>query len=390
MPPEDKARAPRRGERRFALGSSSSRHGPPAELVRDLFPRRSSSRSTAGARSSLRARQPHRGERDRRREREPDELGGQADACGLADDRHRAALALPAPARRSKPYLQWTSRCSTRASSPQQREHGVVVAGVRRRADAGARAPRVRSSSRTRCGVGASEWSRRTSTPWGLELAGGLRLDARHLRWAAHEADIDALEDPGDVSPTGRTRVVRPRRRQDAQRSPPAAAARCRSRRSRRTPPRPAHLAGAEGADAAPQLVRVGDQRRAAGEQELPASVSSKLCVVRRSALCRAPARLAHLPAERRLGDVQPLGRPGEVALARHRQEVVEPAQVRHRLSPAVAPRPGAGSPPVRARTRPRSAPALRTPRPPGRATHPRGCRRTPPGRADGPPRPPA
>ena len=37
-----------------------------------------------------------------------------------------------------------------------------------------------------------------------------------------------------------------------------------------------------------------------------------------------------HLPAERRLGDVQPLGRPREVPLPRDRDEVLQPTKIGH------------------------------------------------------------
>ena len=38
----------------------------------------------------------------------------------------------------------------------------------------------------------------------------------------------------------------------------------------------------------------------------------------------------AHLPAQRRLGDVQALGRTREVALGRHGDEVAQPTQLGH------------------------------------------------------------
>ena len=48
------------------------------------------------------------------------------------------------------------------------------------------------------------------------------------------------------------------------------------------------------------------------------------------------PLEQAHLTAQSRLGDVQHLGGPGEVALACDGEEVLQPAQLGHRWTPAM------------------------------------------------------
>ena len=90
-------------------------------------------------------------------------------------------------------------------------------------------------------------------------------------------------------------------------------------------------LAGGEAAHAAPQVVGRAEHAGGALEQEAPG-------VGQRDLVRRAPQQLdaelaleqAHLPAQRRLRDVQALGRAREVALGRHGDEVAQPAQLGH------------------------------------------------------------
>jgi hypothetical protein len=75
------------------------------------------------------------------------------------------------------------------------------------------------------------------------------------------------------------------------------------------------------------QRVRLVEQRRGALEQEPPGL--GQLERVRR-AVHELDAELLleqpHLPAQRGLGDMEPLGRAREVPLARDRHEVAQPA----------------------------------------------------------------
>ena len=92
-----------------------------------------------------------------------------------------------------------------------------------------------------------------------------------------------------------------------------------------------AALARGEALHGAPQIVGRVEQAGSALEQEPPG-------VGQRDLVRRAPQQLdaelaleqAHLPAQRRLGDVQALGRAREVALGRHGDEVAQPAQLGH------------------------------------------------------------
>ena len=85
-------------------------------------------------------------------------------------------------------------------------------------------------------------------------------------------------------------------------------------------------------ADAAPQLVGGAQQRRSALEQELARLGQLELM---RGAVQQLDPELLfeqpHLAAERRLGDVQPLGRAREVSLPRDRDEVLQPTKIGHR-----------------------------------------------------------
>ena len=93
-----------------------------------------------------------------------------------------------------------------------------------------------------------------------------------------------------------------------------------------------APLARAERSRGAPELVGRVEQRRAPLEQEAPRG--RELERVGRAMQELDPELLleqAHLAAQRRLGDVQELGRAGEIALAGNSQEVAQPAQLGHR-----------------------------------------------------------
>jgi hypothetical protein len=86
-------------------------------------------------------------------------------------------------------------------------------------------------------------------------------------------------------------------------------------------------------ADAAPELLARGEQCWSALEQEPPRV--GQVTLVRRAVEQRHSKLLLeqpHLAAHRRLGDVEPFGGAREVALASHRQELLKPPEVGHRL----------------------------------------------------------
>lgn len=93
-----------------------------------------------------------------------------------------------------------------------------------------------------------------------------------------------------------------------------------------------AALARPVGSDAAPQLVGRAQQRRSALEQEFARLGQLELV---RGPVQQVDSELLleqpHLAAQRRLGDVQPLGRAREVSFLRDRDEVLQPTEIGHR-----------------------------------------------------------
>ena len=275
------------------------------------------------------------------------------------------AVSRPAPGPRSKTQRSAPPRAAPRRLlAAQLRARRRSARGSPPAGAAGAVPPRRGRRARRTSGVAASRWSRRVSrTPWrsartvrrseaGRRRAGSAPSPGpptRHCTPATIAAGSPRTSVPSSAMPDAARRAraaSRLRRRLVGSRSP---------RRPRRRRPT---LAAAERAHAAATArPRTASSSGAPGEQQRPRPRSARPRAWSAAGSARSPSSRsssAHLPAQRRLRDPQPLGGPGEVALPRHGEEVLEAAQVRHGLSPVPAPRPGAGSPPGRARTRPR------------------------------------